>query len=85
MSLGRRVCTAACQMPREESPVWRGARRHVTVSAVLAAGLAAPGDKAAARPVSQLELRAVAHHLLLPHLFTQRDTVLVSFSVKLGE
>ncbi|KAI8430532.1 hypothetical protein MSG28_000769 [Choristoneura fumiferana] len=80
-----RVCSAACQMPKDEGPLWQGARLHVSATLTsIEARLCAPGDSPP-RPVARADLRAVLHVLLHPEMFARRDTVNTSYSVKIHE
>ncbi|KAL4717819.1 hypothetical protein ACJJTC_000968 [Scirpophaga incertulas] len=79
-----RVCSAACQIPDESGPLWNGARLHVSGAVSAARGQLWAGDgrtKACART----DLRFVMHSLLNRHLFTRRESVLFSYSIKIRE
>ncbi|XP_061707410.1 intermembrane lipid transfer protein VPS13B isoform X2 [Cydia pomonella] len=80
-----RVCSAACQMPKEEGPLWQGARLHVSATlAAVEARLCRLSD-GQARPVARVDLRFVLHLLLHPEMFTKKETVHTSYNIKICE
>ncbi|XP_028176967.1 uncharacterized protein LOC114364842 [Ostrinia furnacalis] len=80
-----RVCSAACQLPKDSGPLWNGARLHVSGSVTsLQAQLSAPGD-AQPRPCARADIKFVLHVLLHKAFFSSRESVVVSYSVKIRE
>ncbi|XP_063545729.1 uncharacterized protein LOC134753720 [Cydia strobilella] len=80
-----RVCSAACQMPKEEGPLWQGARLHVTATlAGVEARLCRLSD-GQSRPVARADLRLVLHLLLHPEMFANKETVHTSYNIKIRE
>lgn len=79
------MCSAACQMPNDSGPLWNGARLRVSGAFTsLEAQLSARGD-AQTRPCARADLRVIVNLLLNKHLFTRRESVVVSYSVKIRE
>ncbi|XP_063634454.1 uncharacterized protein LOC134805094 [Cydia splendana] len=80
-----RVCSAACQMPKEEGPLWQGARLHVTATvAAVEARLCRLSD-GQSRPVARADLRLVLHLLLHPEMFAKKETVHTSYNINIHE
>ncbi|XP_063394354.1 intermembrane lipid transfer protein VPS13B [Cydia fagiglandana] len=80
-----RVCSAACQMPRDEGPLWQGARLHVTATlAAVEAHLCRLAD-GQSRPVARADLRLVLHLLLHPEMFAKKETVHTSYNLNIRE
>ncbi|XP_063374098.1 intermembrane lipid transfer protein VPS13B [Cydia amplana] len=80
-----RVCSAACQMPKEEGPLWQGARLHVTATlAAVEARLCRLAD-GRSRPVARADLRLVLHLLRHPEMFANKETVHTSYNIKIHE
>ncbi|RVE51489.1 hypothetical protein evm_003890 [Chilo suppressalis] len=81
-----RVCSAACQMPEDSGPLWNGARLHISgsVSSAQAQLWAGPGA-GNPRPCARVDVRCAIHLLLNKHMFSQRESVVLSYTVKLRE
>ncbi|CAG9782387.1 unnamed protein product [Diatraea saccharalis] len=79
-----RVCSASCQMPEDSGPLWNASRLHVsgTVSSAQAQLWTGEGNP---RPCARADIRFALHMLLNKHMFSRRESVLLSYILKLRE
>ncbi|XP_060809400.1 uncharacterized protein LOC106130565 isoform X3 [Amyelois transitella] len=80
-----RVCSAACQLPEDSGPLFQGARLTLSVAIPsLQFRLLSPRDTQP-RQCARTDLRLVVHVLLNKKYFDRRQTVQLSYTMKIRE
>ncbi|XP_053623621.1 uncharacterized protein Vps13B [Plodia interpunctella] len=80
-----RVCSAACQLPENTGPLFQGARLNISVALPsLQFRLVSPRDPQP-RPCARTDLKLLLHILLNKGYFNKRETVRLSYSMKIRE
>lgn len=81
-----RVCSAACQMPQDEGPMWQAARVHVTCNTkTIQVSLSSPTGHSAPRPVARFDLSFLLHRLFFEEYFAARNSVKFSYALKISK
>ncbi|KAJ8737284.1 hypothetical protein PYW07_000555 [Mythimna separata] len=80
-----RVCSAACQLPQDQGPLWQAARRNTTISTVGMQVRLANSSGTETRPCARVEFTLVLHDLLHKHFFQKRNSTALAYHIKIKE
>ncbi|CAB3258844.1 unnamed protein product [Arctia plantaginis] len=80
-----RVCSAACQIPEDVGPLWQGARVHINAVIKEAQMLLTTVDNTLQKPCARADIHLVVHVLLKKSYFKKKESVHMSFLMKIRE
>nr|XP_049694087.1 intermembrane lipid transfer protein VPS13B isoform X1 [Helicoverpa armigera]XP_049694095.1 intermembrane lipid transfer protein VPS13B isoform X1 [Helicoverpa armigera] len=80
-----RVCSAASQMPEDSGPLWQGARRNTTITLSALSVKLTNAEGTVTRPCAQADLKVITRQLLYKKFFEDRDSIALSYHVRMKE